>query len=554
MNEGDTGGGGDAAAGLDYQVDVSIWLALDLVLAKRVTDKLELEPPTEEDLEADLAPDDPEAVVSGADLAIANKAYRLVVQAKLRTTDPWRVSDVERLLHHGKKRDSAAVRLKDPAVRYLLVTSAAVSGGATSLRVRSPGVWPAKPLPATIAKNLPKDAAGRVAILSNYEPEWLESRIKEQLTGTLRIPVPNWRACFEDLRAGAYSRVKRRGTNVWTRDDLAAIIVKHEGYLASSPALDDYVKPTNWEALRRKLRRQHAALIIGRSGTGKTLATDMLYEELSAPSGPFPGLKRKRIRMPEEIRHYDAPGPVMFDIEDPFGRYTFDEAGRPWLDQLPDFLAKARDNPNWIVVATSRLDVGVATQILDKVEPWAFSLEASDYGEPERRRLYGKKIERLRQTRLRQLALASMKNVLAELSTPLEIQKFFDALRLVEPADVDKNPDKVIRDAIRKAHENAIELTISQQVTTRREWKAAAVLWGLLLDRQTISFQDSRSSRTLSMRAIQAWKWACRRSQLSWLPRTICARRTISSASIMAGTRKACSRPPLRCRYPFERH
>ncbi|WP_342251645.1 nSTAND3 domain-containing NTPase [Sphingomonas sp. OTU376] len=466
---------------------MSVWLALDLVLARRLTDRLELEPATEEDLEADLAPDEPGAVVGGADLSAANKPYRLVVQAKLRTTDPWRVSDVDRLLQHGEKRDSAAVRLKDPDARYLLVTSAALSGGARSLRVRSPGVWPGKPLPASIASSLPGDAAGRVAVLSNYEPEWVESRIKEQLTETFRVPFANWQACFEDLRAGAYSRVKRKGTNVWTRDDLAAIIVKHEGYLASSPALDDYVKPTNWEALRRKLRRQHAALIIGQSGTGKTLATDMLYEELS---DEIPGLKRKSVRTPEEIRHYSAPGPVMFDIEDPFGRYTFEEAGRDWLDRLPDFLAKAQDNPNWIVVATTRLDVGTATRILDQVEPWTFSLEASDYGERERRLLYGKKIERLRQTSLRQLALASMKRVLEELSTPLETQKFFDALRLVTPEEVDKNPDKVIRDAIRKAHESSIELTISQQIAKRKEWKAAAVLWGLLLDRQSISFED----------------------------------------------------------------
>ncbi len=41
----DKGSGGDALAGLDYQIDVSVWLALDLILANRLTDELELEPP-----------------------------------------------------------------------------------------------------------------------------------------------------------------------------------------------------------------------------------------------------------------------------------------------------------------------------------------------------------------------------------------------------------------------------------------------------------------------------------------------------------------------------
>lgn len=110
----DKGSGGDALAGLDYQIDVSVWLALDLILTNRLTEELELEPASEEDIEADLAPNEAGAVISAVRLFDQDKPYRLVVQAKLRSGDPWRVTDINALLKHGKKRVSAAKRLKTP--------------------------------------------------------------------------------------------------------------------------------------------------------------------------------------------------------------------------------------------------------------------------------------------------------------------------------------------------------------------------------------------------------------------------------------------------------
>lgn len=483
--EGRSGSGTDALAGFDYQVDVSIWLALELVLANRLADAIELEPASEEDIEADLADDEAGPVVSKAGLAAAGKPYRLVVQAKLRSGDPWSVSDVNRLLEHGERRMPVAARLKDSDIRYLLVTSAALNAGAKALRTNSLSVWPQDALPATTAGLLPPDAAGRIAIMSNLEPELLRSRIKVQLTETLRVPYALWEACLDALRSGAGSRVRRMGTNIWTRADLEEIVTQHEGHLASSPDLDDYVPPTNWHALRSQVKDRHAVLIIGQSGTGKTLATDKLFDELSAET---PGMRRVRIRTPEELRQYALPGPAMFDIEDPWGRYTLDTAGRGWVAELPGLMARARrERP---IVATSRLDIGKEAKALERLGPYVFPLEAEHYGPRERRALYERRVERLKQTALRQLALAGIRTVLKELDTPLQIQKFFDALRVADLEEARTNPLGVIRSCIGKAHEDSIEATIALQVEERREVRAAAVLWGMMLDRQSVSFED----------------------------------------------------------------
>lgn len=485
----DKGSGGDALAGFDYQIDVSVWLALDLILANRLTDQLELEPASEEDIEADLAPNEAGAVVSAVRLFDQDKPYRLVVQAKLRSGDPWRVTDINALLKHGKKRVSAAKRLEDSNVRYLLVTSAALNGETKGLRTRVAGVWPTNAkLAKTTAKLLPNDALGRIAVLSNHEPAWVESRIRDLLTDALRVPRARWEECLTALRAGARSRVRRQGTNRWTRAELQAVIEAHEGYLASSPELDDYVKPTNWEDLLAQIQNRNAVLILGQSGTGKSLATDVLFHELAES---IPGLKRVQISSPEALRQDQTPGPVMFDIEDPWGRYTFQEKGRDWNDQLSQFMAGARHDR--IIVATSRLDVGQAAKALDRVKRWQFELQAEHYGKRERHLLYANRVARLPLTTLQQLAARNETRVLGELNTPLEIQKFFDALRTLDPAELEKNAYRALSTAIAQAHEDSIENTVGLQIGARREIKPAAVLWAMLVARPTLSLADVRT-------------------------------------------------------------
>ncbi|MGO4569838.1 hypothetical protein AB4Z52_33600 [Rhizobium sp. 2YAF20] len=61
MKKGDEGSdalspssGGMAFEGYFYQLDVSILIALDLVLAKKVASQVTLEPATEEDLQAEI--------------------------------------------------------------------------------------------------------------------------------------------------------------------------------------------------------------------------------------------------------------------------------------------------------------------------------------------------------------------------------------------------------------------------------------------------------------------------------------------------------------------
>ncbi|WP_279360071.1 hypothetical protein [Methylobacterium indicum] len=483
-----SGSGGQSVAGYEYQIDVSVWLALDLVLASRLTYELVLEPASEEDIEADLAENEPGRLTSTAAL----DGYRLIVQAKLRGGDAWTVAGVKALLEHGDARPSAMERLKNEKSRYLLVTSAGLNGGTRGLRVRRAGSWP-KPgdMPSTIKSALPAGSAGRVAIIGNEDEERLATDIKTLLTESFRVPHAKLDDCRKVLREQARVRIGGAGGGRWTRVQVEQIIRRYDGYIASSPELDHYVHPTNWGELRAAMDERHAALIIGQSGTGKTMATRKLYDELRKE---VPGLARVPITLgPDQLRDDVTESPVLYDIEDPWGRYDFDPKSRPWNDQLAQFFARA--SPGRMIVATSRLDVAQSAGALDTVKPWQVGLEAEHYGQAERRRLYRTRIDALPR-KLQALAKESEGSVLAELATPLEIQKFFDALPTLDDKER-RNPEGLVAEAIRRAHQDSIERTVVDQIEERGDVRAAAVLWGLLKANDKLSLRLLREIEEL---------------------------------------------------------
>ncbi|WP_143149108.1 hypothetical protein [Hyphomicrobium sp. CS1BSMeth3] len=450
---------------------MSVWLTLDLLLEAKLADEVVLEPASEEDLEAELREYEPGSITGQVTMG----DYQLVVQAKLRRGDAWTVNGLKNLLvHGGESRQSAAKRLANPTTKYLLVTSAALNGLTRDLGVHSAGVWPKAPLPKSIAPLISCDATGRVAVIGSQDEARLKSEIKRLLTESFRVPNARWQACWTKLREEARVRILGGGGGRWLRSELEHLITVHDGYLASSPELARYVHPTNWHELRSRIAERHAALIIGQSGTGKTLATKKLFEELRKE---IPGLAHVQITHgPHQLRNDQTPPPVLYDIEDPWGRFDFDPNSRPWNDQVAGLLAGARADR--MIIATSRLDVANSADILKDVKPWIVALEAEHYGKRERSRLYQARIADLPRA-LQLLAKQSEKRVLDELATPLEIQKFFDALTTLDRTELN-NPPGFIRTAIARAHETSIERTVIDQIEQRNDVRAAAVIWGML--------------------------------------------------------------------------
>lgn len=71
------------------------------------------------------------------------------------------------------------------------------------------------------------------------------------------------------------------------------------------------------------MSERHAVLIIGQSGTGRTMASKKLFEELRQV---VPGLARVPITLgPQQLREDQTAPPVLYDIEDPWGRFVRSE-------------------------------------------------------------------------------------------------------------------------------------------------------------------------------------------------------------------------------------
>ncbi len=486
QRKGTVAGGSAGFRGYEYQVDVSVWAALDLVLAKGMTTAIEVEPASQEDVEAWLSgvelqkqdPTDPGRMSVQAQ--VGDRA--LVVQAKFTARGEWSHTALTRLLEHGgPNRLSAKDRLRTSNLEYVLMTSGPLTGVARSLSVRefTQKLEPAS-MPKSLAKNLPTGAAGRVKVIESHDEDRIVSRVRELLVEAMKIPLVYRDACLADLRDVARHKMTGRTSRTWTREELSEVIARHGGCLATSPDLAQYIRPENWSQLCDKLDREHAVIIFGRSGTGKTMTAAALWDHVHETGG---GHRRVVADRPSVVRETELTSPVVFDIEDPWGKYQFEPKQDKWLDRLPNLLRLASPNRKFII--TTREDVMIDARMREDLNRWRVQLQPDDYSRSQRRQMYDDRIPSA--PRELQISLArSRDRILNELSTPNEIDRFFANLR---DSETDNSADKQITAALERARYDFIELTIAQQIRARQEHLWAVIVWALLGARKKLTRQ-----------------------------------------------------------------
>jgi hypothetical protein len=106
--------------------------------------------------------------------------------------------------------------------------------------------------------------------------------------------------------------------------------------------------------------------------------------------------------------------------------------------------------------------VSERADVLRNVSKWQVPLEAEHYGGIQRSRLYETRVPAV-PWELQLPVSQAQETVLKELATPLEIQKFFDAVAIIDRQRY-SDDDAWIKEAIRTAHENSIESTVVEQI------------------------------------------------------------------------------------------
>ena len=470
------GGAKAALDGFEYQLGVAVLTALRLMLITKSATRITLEPANEEDLEADLEPAAPGRVQPSAELAAG---YKLVIQVKLRRSEPWSISDFEALLKHGTARKQARRHLDDPRTRYLLITSAATKGNARNLMVHGLEEWPVEnPIPASLSKILPDSPEGRIAIWGFLTERHLDLEINDILGSLLRVPRSRQADCGARLREEALRRMRGTTEGVWTRADLLNVIRGSGGHLASARQLEAFVPPTNFESITDRLKCHNAVVLTGPSGTGKTMTALALVDQAQRRPSP-PEIIRVDINQgPSSTRMLTYTGPKLFYVEDPWGQYRLRGDADAWTEQLPRLLRDAHADHQYVV--TSRTDMLGQAKAGESLNRWTVVLDADQYSDGKLARIYDKRLDLLAKD-LQTKALEFQAEALEALQTPFEVDLFFTHMAAgQQPSEVDH---AFFRRILSLARRDALEGVVRSYLSYTDQTGASAIVWALLAAR-----------------------------------------------------------------------
>lgn len=473
----DNTGAAAALAGYDYQVDVSVLAAIRLMLISKSATRITLEPANQDDLEADLVPHQPGRVEPHATLTTG---YRLIIQVKRDSGEPWNIGDFEALLNHGKKRKPARTHLKDKKVHYLLVTNAATKGVAMDLEVSGFEETADKDkFPTSLIRTLSADAAGRVAIWSGLTEELLRLKLRELMTDLLHVPGVRQDDLLKALRAEANQRMRYGIPGVWSREDLLATVRGHGGHLASSPNLEAFVPPSNFEWMREQFEAKNAIVIKGPSGTGKTETARMLCELARRRNGALELVVVQPSDAPASTRKLDDTGPTLFYIEDPWGQYSLLGGHEAWTEQLPRLL---RDyaGPDHQYVITTRTDVLSDADAGHGLKQWWAELDSGNYKDGQLGRIYSQR-STLLPADMQEKALAFRTKALEVFKTPLQVALYFS--NLAQGPETGEADHAFLRRLLRLADREAVAGEVTRYLKALDGCGLAAVLWAMISPR-----------------------------------------------------------------------
>lgn len=473
-------GAAAALAGFDYQLDVSILAALKLLLISKAATRLVLEPANDEDLEADLAPHVPGRMQTTATVA---GGYKLVIQVKMDSGEPWSVEDFEALLKHGSDktggRQKALHHLDNLDTRYLLVTSADAKGVARNLLVDGFEEAPDKAsFPARLRNTLKNQPEGRVAIWGKLTEKQLASDIRELMSDLLHVPKVEQQNLVEKLRLEARRRTRSSTPGVWTSTDLLTTVQAHGGFLASSASLEHFVPPGNFDVMLKILNDKNAVVIRGPSGTGKTQSALKLCEIARLSDGRLDVVMIGADNMPTNARKVINNGPTLFYVDDPWGQFSLSRGSEAWTEQLPGLLSKAAPDHRFVV--TSRSDMMQSAEVGERLKIWSIELDASQYQDGQLRTIHDNRMKQL-PAALQTKAYAFRNDALDKLATPLEIELYFT--HMLEGPNSGEDDHVFRRRLLALAQRDAVEGVVVQALSAIDTCGTAAVVWALLAAR-----------------------------------------------------------------------
>lgn len=484
--------GNPGFAGYEYQIDVTIWVALDLILAKGVTAEVEIEPRSDEDIQA--AVKDPSAASLG--LIAQGNQLELIFQAKTRSGAPWSTTAIADVLlgkdsneagKGGKRSRPLAMLQADAGRRYIFVTNEASAG---SLRPHEgthlfdfPEVDKLPPYArAGYDSTTQASLSARILLLTGITREVLASRIGILLSQHGHVPISKHEKCLRDLRESVRKRIAGELDVHWTRSAILDVLIQYGGSLAPTRDMDRYVRPRSFDAIKNKLDEEHAVVICGPSGTGKTLTADILELELRGASPAYEVIGEEK--GPGYIRqNLTRTDPMLFHLRDPWGENRLMPGADRWGSELLKLLDNAGPGRKFLVTSRSDVLQSAGHELMKGLRPYAVSIEVEDYGSERLAEIYDGIAADLGE-HAKQLAVQYRGQALKKLTRPYEVKRFLVALGR-ETLQKSRN----VADVLAESQIEAISQVIADQIAPLGAdgGEAATIIWAMLSARGAIA-------------------------------------------------------------------
>jgi len=337
-------GGLDGYRGFEYQIDASIWIALDLMLRTERIDTMLVEPENSEDVEAVLTnfaaplpvvvdPDMRSATVS----ATVGSGRRMLYQMKTRSTGPWTKDRFGSVVGDGRQPTKSdrgpaprpralKLLLDDSDAAYMLITDAGVEANVFKLHSNSLHADESiTPLPSDILhSSLTKrigELTGRVHVMSGLTSELLQFRVAHALLESGKVPHVRLENCVKALKDAFRARLLGSAPSAFARDELVRILRAHDG-LSDRREDPCYVAPADILDIEARLAERGWIVLVGPPGAGKTMLAAHLAHRHRAGKPPFKVVWEHSSLGPIN-EHLSSHGPTMLIIGDLWGTSTY---------------------------------------------------------------------------------------------------------------------------------------------------------------------------------------------------------------------------------------
>lgn len=379
-------GGIANAKGLEYQIEASVWIALELLLKAGQASAVEIEPVNSEDLQAELDGDMIEASVC----VTRPGNYRAVYQMKTRGTGPWSKSSLKGVVGNGLARAAGKrggqprqlaleVLCSENRNVYFFITNAAVDSELLPLSDEHLAFGPSNiDLPADfLADEIRAEAhslRGRIRLLPGTTLEVIRSRAKELINSVGKVPQANLDACYRALKDAFRVRITDQEDRQFGNAHLAAILQCYGGL--RPPLGAAYVPPDSIDMIRARLQARHVVVLVGPAGVGKSMLADFLAAEYRQATPPSDSVLVTNL---VDLRNaLDQHGPALIVVIDPWGN-DMANGHSPLAAELPHLIGRA--SADKYIVITTRNDIYATAPPFTRsvLQPHAVDFTTADY-------------------------------------------------------------------------------------------------------------------------------------------------------------------------------